>query len=359
MRFGRIKNVYPGGNTVRGFFSLYDSALQNLQRLYILKGGPGTGKSTLIRQVGLAMVDRGYDTEFLHCSSDNRSLDGVIVPAIGVGIVDGTAPHIIDPKYPGAVDQIINLGECWHEEYLQEHRKEIVDITTQISGHFSQAYKILKKAKEIEEEWEGLVAEAMDFSRLDQQTESLLAEVFELSPPVRHLFAGALTPEGTVNYIENLTEDCTRRIILRGQPGSGKSTIISKVAQIAQQRGFGIEVFHCAFDPDSLDMVIIPYLKTAVLDGSPPHVIEASRPGDRIIDLMEFAAESVLEERKVALAEKKLEFEEAISAAVAEINRAKKAHDQLEAIYIEAMDYDELDAVREQVLNKVLQLATK
>lgn len=93
MRFGRIKNVYPGGNTVRGFFSLYDSALQNLQRLYILKGGPGTGKSTLIRQVGLAMVDRGYDIEFLHCSSDNRSLDGVIIPAVGVGIVDGTAPH--------------------------------------------------------------------------------------------------------------------------------------------------------------------------------------------------------------------------------------------------------------------------
>ncbi|NLK52172.1 MAG: hypothetical protein GX295_06975 [Syntrophomonadaceae bacterium] len=355
MKYGRIRNLYPGGNTAQGFFSLYDSVLENLNRLLILKGGPGTGKSTLIRQVGLAMVDRGYDVEYLHCSSDNRSLDGVIIPVIGMGIVDGTAPHIIEPQFPGAVDEIINLGECWNEQYLQAHRAEIIAYTTRIGDRFRQAYALLRQAREVEGEWEALVAEAMDFSRVDQLTEDLILEIFNLSPRVRHLFAGALTPEGAVNFIENLTEDCERRFILQGDPGSGKSTLISKVAQAAVKRGYSVELFHCAFDPNSVDMVIIPYLKAAVLDGSVPHIIEAQRPGDRLINLMELADTSVLDIRKEARAEKQREFYKAVQAAIDEIGQAKELHDKLESFYIEAMDFDELDAVREQVLNQVLQ----
>jgi chloramphenicol 3-O-phosphotransferase len=355
---GKVKNIYPGGNTAQGFYSLYDSALQNLRRLFILKGGPGTGKSTLIRQVGLAMVDRGYDIEFLHCSSDNRSLDGVIIPAAGIGVVDGTAPHIVDPKYPGAVDEIVNLGECWNDEHLRENRESIVEYTTSISGHFGQAYTLLKEARGIEAEWEAIISQAMDFARIDQKTEELLGEIFNRAPQVRHLFAGALTPEGTTNYIENLTEDCERRFILRGAPGSGKSTLIAKAAQEAVKKGFSIELFHCAFDPNSVDMVVIPYLRTAVLDGSPPHLIEPRRPGDRVIDLMEFADKAVLEQQQAELAEKQRQFEEAVQAAVGEIAEAKRLHDQLETFYIEAMDFDELDAVRERMINKVLHLAS-
>ena len=106
---GKVKNIYPGGNTAQGFYSLYDSALQNLRRLFILKGGPGTGKSTLIRQVGLAMVDRGYDIEFLHCSSDNRSLDGSSSTA---GIRWWTARLPVWTQISGAVGDV-NLG-CWN-----------------------------------------------------------------------------------------------------------------------------------------------------------------------------------------------------------------------------------------------------
>ena len=145
---------------------------------------------------------------------------------------------------------------------------------------------------------------------------------------------------------------------MRGAPGSGKSTLIAKAAQEAVKKGFSIELFHCAFDPNSADMVVIPYLRTAVLDGSPPHLIEPRRPGDRVIDLMEFADKAVLEQQQAELAEKQQQFEDAVQAAVGEIAEAKRLHDQLETFYIEAMDFDELDAVRERMINKVLHLAS-
>jgi ABC-type lipoprotein export system ATPase subunit len=90
---GRVKHIFPGGNTSQGFYSFFDSVLHNMDRIFIIKGGPGTGKSTLIRLVGMAMVDRGHDIEYLHCASDNDSLDGVVMTDLKVAIVDGTAPH--------------------------------------------------------------------------------------------------------------------------------------------------------------------------------------------------------------------------------------------------------------------------
>ena len=107
-----IRHLYPGGNTSRGFYSYYDQVIrpEAATRIFILKGGPGVGKSTLMRRLGEEIAEH-RDVEFLHCSSDNDSLDGIVVPSAGVMMVDGTAPHIVDPVLPGAVDGIVNLGE--------------------------------------------------------------------------------------------------------------------------------------------------------------------------------------------------------------------------------------------------------
>lgn len=354
MRRGSIKNFYPGGNTAVGFYSLFDSALEGMKRVIIIKGGPGTGKSTLIRSVGLAMVDRGYDVEFLNCASDNGSLDGVIVPAGRVAVVDGTAPHIIDPKYPGAVDEIVNLGDHWNAAHLKRHRKEIVETTIGIGSLFAQAYEHLKRAKRIEEDWEKVISRSMEFKEVDSLTERLVGEIFHTSPRVRHLFAGALTPEGAANFIENLTEDCERRYIIKGSPGSGKSTLIDQVAKAAVSRGYDVDLFHCAFDPESLDMVIIHCLRTAVIDGSYPHEFEPKRACDYVIDLMQFADMKVLEAHKDEVTEMEARFTAALSEGLEKICQAKELHDHLETFYVEAMDFNGVDDTGLRVLEKVL-----
>ena len=40
---GKALHYFAGGNTARGFFSLYDSNFAGLEKVFILKGGPGTG----------------------------------------------------------------------------------------------------------------------------------------------------------------------------------------------------------------------------------------------------------------------------------------------------------------------------
>lgn len=92
---GHIKRVFPGANTACGFYSYYDYIIdENAYRKYIIKGGPGVGKSSFMKKIGYEMVDMGYDIEFHQCSSDNNSVDAVVIPKLKVAFVDGTAPHV-------------------------------------------------------------------------------------------------------------------------------------------------------------------------------------------------------------------------------------------------------------------------
>ena len=87
--------------------------------MLILKGGPGVGKSTFMRRIHTALTENGENSTLYFCSGDPDSLDAVAIPAHGLLILDGIAPHIVDPKIPGARDAIINLGTCLHESAMK------------------------------------------------------------------------------------------------------------------------------------------------------------------------------------------------------------------------------------------------
>ena len=90
-------HFFLGANSAEGFYALYDQLLDaRLYDLIILKGTPGCGKSTFMRRVAAAMEERGLESVYIHYLGDPDSLDGVIFPAIGTAIVDGTAPHGMD-----------------------------------------------------------------------------------------------------------------------------------------------------------------------------------------------------------------------------------------------------------------------
>ena len=70
-------------------------------------------------------------------------------------------------------------------------------------------------------------------------------------------------------------------IILKGTPGCGKSTFMRRSAE---ERGLGTVYIHCSGDPESLDGVIAPAIRTAIVDGTAPHVLGAAvRAGARAL----------------------------------------------------------------------------
>ncbi|MBT2680251.1 PRK06851 family protein [Bacillus sp. ISL-35] len=344
---GRILNFFAGGNTARGFYSLYDSSLQGLSRLFILKGGPGTGKSSLMKKIGNEWQEKGYDIQFLHCSSDNNSIDGVLIPELNVGIVDGTAPHVIEPKAPGAVEEYINLGEAWNSGKLKEHKKTILELTEKISGAFNTAYSLFAEALRIHDEWEKIYIKNMDFEKANGLTNRLIESFFGDSRSatgngrVYDRFLGAATPVGAVDFVPNLTETVGKRYFIKGRPGSGKSTMLKKLAAEAQSRGYDVEVYHCGFDPHSLDMVIVRELDFAIFDSTAPHEYFPERETDEIIDMYEELITPGTDEKYAEeIKDVGGRYKEKMNEAIASLAHAKELRDQLESIYIGAMDFE-------------------
>ncbi|SHJ84394.1 hypothetical protein SAMN02745227_00835 [Anaerobranca californiensis DSM 14826] len=354
----KIKNIYAGSNTSLGFYSFYDNVLSSLQRIFILKGGPGTGKSTLIKKIAGKLQNEGYNLTYLHCSSDIGSLDGVIV-GDNIAIVDGTAPHIIDPKLPAITDEIINLGSFLNREKLLPHKKEISEIKEQISLHYKKAYEFFRKAKEIHDQWEEIYLKEMNFKLADEVAKNLIKFIIGNRKNKdkglrKDMFFGAITPEGPVNFYDNLIKDITTKFIIKGRPGTGKSTLMKKIAKASLEAGFDTEVFHCAFDPESLDMVIIPKLDVVILDGTAPHVINPAAPMDIVIDMYTLCLPIDIDNRKKEELEAvEKEFNQMIAKGIPHLKEANILHKTMEKYYIGAMDFSKVDEVEKYLLEEI------
>ncbi len=106
-------HFFLGSNSPKGFFSKMDIFSENLPndwKCNVIKGGPGCGKSTYMQKIADEIIDMGFEIEYIHCPSDPSSLDAIICNDLNLCYVDGTAPHVIDPIYPGISGKIIDLG---------------------------------------------------------------------------------------------------------------------------------------------------------------------------------------------------------------------------------------------------------
>ena len=356
---GKIKNYFPGGNTCRGFYSFYEYLPYNAERIFVIKGGPGTGKSTFMKKIAEEFLNEGYQIEYHWCSSDNDSLDGVLIPDLKVALLDGTAPHMVDPKNPGAVDEIVNLGRYWDRSILSKHKNKIVTLNKTIWKYFDNAYAFLEEAKLVHDRWEEYYLEGMDFQKSNLKVKSLRHEIFadyKLSNQLgnhRHLFGSAFTPKGAVDYFSNITADCEKRYVIKGKPGTGKSTVAKKIAQSALERGLDVNYFHCSFDPDSIDMIVIPKLKLSLVDGTPPHIVNPNRTGDEVVDMLECINQQQVRAQQEQIKITKSRYQSLMNRALQEIQQAKNLHDQLEEYYIEAMDFAQIDQRCEKIKEEI------
>ena len=94
-----VTNFFVGANSGDGFQNLFSRVvdLEDTYDLMVLKGGPGVGKNTFMREIGRTMETAGTTVEYLWCSGDPGSLDGVVLPELRCAVVDGTSPHAAAP----------------------------------------------------------------------------------------------------------------------------------------------------------------------------------------------------------------------------------------------------------------------
>ncbi|AGA69335.1 hypothetical protein Desdi_1886 [Desulfitobacterium dichloroeliminans LMG P-21439] len=361
-----IRKMFPGGVTYLGFHSYYNYlASTDATRIYIIKGGPGVGKSTFMKKIGEEMVKAGYDLEYHCCSSDNNSIDGIVIPELGIALLDGTSPHIVDPKTPGAVDEIINLGEYWDDSLIIPHKKDIIDCNKEISRCFQSAYFALKDAKNAMDEWEFYIQPYQNWQGINQIYLSLNRELYQASScqgsgKIRRLFTWAHTPQGRTQYIDSLIQGMQTLYLLTGQAGTGKSSFLTRMAEDAKTLNYDIEIYHNALEPDKIDLLIIPELKTALAISSEHYAYIPEFSG--AVVYLDFDRE--LDQLGLEVVEEyidlcRIRVEHSLQRAQIHSQRAKKLHDKLERYYIPAMQFEAIDKKLNSVLDSIMKAANK
>ncbi len=357
---GRIRHMFPGGNTSQGFFSFYSYIMsqEEAKRIFILKGGPGVGKSTFMKKIANEMLDHGYDVEYMHCSSDNNSLDGVAVPAIGIAILDGTAPHVVDPKTPGAVDEIINLGDCWNERGIAESKPEIIRLNNEIGKGFERAYRYLRSAWQIYDDSSALYGRALNEGRLNLLAEELLESLFDgvavaaVPGKQRCLFASAITPDGIISYLDDLiVSDSIYK--LSGFPGAGTEKVLEKLKSAALERGFFTEAFYCPLNPCKLEHLIIPEMNTAFTTVNKYHHTDAC--AIKNIDFADLLDNKVLEPWRQEIEYDDMMFDKLLQKAVDIIHGAKVLHDEMEGYYVPNMKFSSVQRKQDETMKRILE----
>ena len=328
---------FLGANAPGGFFSLYDQLLppEQAQVIYILKGGPGCGKSTLMRRIGGWAGEAGLETECILCSGDPDSLDAVILPGLGAAIVDGTAPHVVEPKYPGAVERYVNMGDCYDGEALRPLKGEIMNCMRGYKGCYQRAYRCLDAAAEIMEDQRSALCTELLSQKLAKRAAGILSRELPRRASarpgqVKQRFLGAVTHQGTVCLYGTAQAQCDKIYILSDSCGLAHELLLPLLTG-AVERGFDVVACPDPMAPDRLAHLLIPQLELAFLTALPG----CSFPEKpyRCIRLEAAADEELLRRNRPRLRFAKKVSAALVEEAVSSLSQAKTMHDDLEGIY--------------------------
>ncbi len=275
-----------------------------------------------------------------------------------------TTLHIVDPKNPGCVDEIIHLGDFWDEHRLRKHKKDIIAINHDIGLTFARAYRFLKAAKAVYDDIETCNVLCMDFGKANVLSEQVLIQVVGRSPVSsqvgrqRHLFASAITPEGMMNYLDTIIAPYDRRFIIEGEPGTGKSTLLKKIATSALERGYDVEMYHCPLNPEKVEHVFIPALGVALTKSIEPHRFHPA-PDDKLVDMNACMNAELVKRFSQLTMENTAVFNMLFDRAIQFISEAKALHDRLETYYTAAMDFEGIEKLRKATLDRILRYAAE
>ena len=329
----RIK-YFPGANTSHGFVSKFQYIAPPWEKehfTYVLKGGPGTGKNTLMKKLSAYASAAGYSVEEFSCASDPESLDAIRIIEKRIIMLDGTAPHIVDPIYPGAADKIVDLGFFKDVSKLQSKKERIKRLTAENKSHYKFAYSYLSASEKLKESALNSAESAIDKESIFELLLNLLSKVSESGTLSRYLFAKTFTPLGNLDYTDKIVRDKTTYYF------GGLS-------------GF----FFLKYANELLINVRKTVLLDSVIQGSPMGIILHDTPVALIWDIShnentEYYIKELPQEIKTNL---KI-ASELENLAAEEIKISKEIHDEIESVYKNHVDFEKVEKKAEEIIEEI------
>ena len=337
-------SFFAASNSADGFKNYYGKCFERADRLFIIKGGPGTGKSTFMRRVADMAEARGGSVEKYFCSSDHTSLDGVLFDCGDecVGIIDGTFPHPYIEKLPGLCEEIINTGSFWSRKTLKKNSDKIRELCKNKSASYDNAYAYLRACGNLNE-----VYSSYDQAKINN--EKMIGAITRLMQKIPNgqeyrSLPALINSIGMLGqaHLDTFEELADKIYIISDECGS--ESFLKILLDTAKQKKLEVRIAHNPIYYRELDGI---YLEKSKLW----FVKETALPDDarekysnkiRNINMGRFCLSDTREQNKKEKKYCKRLLHRCIDGAERELMRAGEYHFELEKIYKSAMDFEAL-----------------
>lgn len=338
---------FAGANTASGFVGDYGSIADEakLERVYVIKGGSGTGKSTLMRRCAEEAEKSGVSVTRWLCGSDPDSLDCVVLGG-RIAILDGTAPHVRDMIYPGASSELIDVSRFWDSRVLEAERSSIVDHASRKTACYASAYRYLASAELLEREKS--VCTSTIFLR--EKAEACIGRLMKKlkkpvgkTPAIREIRTHALTMKGAY-MSDSLSRNAEHSYTVTDSFGCAVP-FMRLLAEKLTSAGYSLTIAKLPV-PDVICGIVIEDCGISITVGQPEE-------NDSVINMARFTSpefpDGVRGEFRLA---SKIQ-QSCLSEALRQLSKASEQHFAIEQIYIRAMDFASLGAYTDTVVDQI------
>lgn len=355
-----IPKFFLGANSPDGFFLRFNQLYYPNEGwfCYILKGGPGSGKSSLMKQIAAYALKRNIKPELIFCSSDPDSLDAVILNELKVSIVDGTSPHCLDPIYAGVSDKIINLGEYWDEKSLLANKDEILKSMHQNAMFHKRAKGYLKAYKGVQDSIETIFEKALNKEKIEDFSKRITKRLLRKVPSEKGKevirFISAVTPDGLIFFEDTVISICDEVYIIDDKFGVIGSFILKYIKEYGINSGHNVISCYSPFSPKhKLECLIFPKDKISFVVSNSNHSMDKLKNVGKTINAIRFADKDRIKSNiKLLNYDRKIECQ-LLNEAVKNLKSAKNIHDIIERFYIPSMNFKKVDNLTRKLTEKI------
>ncbi|MBU9712366.1 hypothetical protein [Evansella tamaricis] len=361
-----MKTYFMNGHTSKGFYSLIEDFWAKSSEVFILTGNSTGAKGSVLKKAAEAMDSEGMEVEVYVHPDNGEIVEALFTPKEKLLVLADNSPLLPSSRYSGLGYKTLSLHDTVTEEKLKSRSAKLLLLLNELERLRDEAHRCFAKGVEIHEKKEEIYLEGMNFLKADKVAEELISDWVSASqckekePIVSNHFFGAATAYGPINFIDKITEDLEHRVIIKGRSGSGKSTLMRKIGSVAEKKSLSVQYFPCGLDPNSLDMVVIPALKMAILDGTPPHVINPERSGDVTVDMFKRCMDpSVERQQEENLEEISEAYKQIMKTGTKYLHKANEIDRLLDSIYLDATKEKMFEEKTEEVITGLLNRLTK
>ncbi|WP_432353965.1 hypothetical protein [Sporosarcina sp. A2] len=329
--------AYTGG----GLSHKYEHLIQQATTTIFIKSPPTFALSSILNELATFYVKRGYDVDRFRSPLHIEKIDGIYVKGPELFYVAASYPVPLEPTDLGGKHRVVSFYDVYDETKLRANNPEIAGHLEEAAIFLEKALAALAEAKAVHDEWEAVNIRRMDWAAHETKIQSLANDLFgtldlRKTAAVSHRIIGSLSSKGAHDFIPSITKSLKRRLLIKALPGTGKSTMMKALGEEAEKRGIDVLYGWCGLDAGSIDLVQFPELSVCLFDATEPHVYDAEREGDEILDLVPMCAPNEKAEQEIDGI--RIRYKEAIANAAGYMQSYAKLTSQIDIGMDSALD---------------------